>query len=202
MGIRVIHSALPTLSSAGHRITIHVKCNPLDNNKANTLCNLSDNTSKLSNCLSSLPNTTELQFLDESQVLHASFRVAAESVTQLYKTAFQQKNIGYEQCLKDLLEFIESHPNVQQRQQLGTDGRDAIISVDDLIKFMHLKKEQLSSLSRRSQSQFQISNQQIFEGIQNNFNFPVPLSNTTDNNNQNIQHEIDRLVPSQDDSKR
>ncbi|CAJ0752852.1 9437_t:CDS:2 [Entrophospora sp. SA101] len=196
MGIRVIHSALPTLSSAGHRITIHVKCNPLDNNKANTLCNLSDNTSKLSNCLSSLPNTTELQFLDESQVLHASFRVAAESVTQLYKTAFQQKNIGYEQCLKDLLEFIESHPNVQQRQQLGTDGRDAIISVDDLIKFMHLKKEQLSSLSRRSRDESSTAR------IQNNFNFPVPLSNTTDNNNQNIQHEIDRLVPSQDDSKR
>ncbi|CAJ0633981.1 16646_t:CDS:2 [Entrophospora sp. SA101] len=123
-------------------------------------------------------NGFSTEFLDESQVLHASFRVAAESVTQLYKTAFQQKNIGYEQCLKDLLEFIESHPNVQQRQQLGTDGRDAIISVDDLIKFMHLKKEQLSSLSRRS----------------------LPLSNTTDNNNQNIQHEIDRLVPSQDDS--
>nr|CAG8569576.1 10569_t:CDS:2 [Entrophospora candida] len=159
----------------------------ISNNKANTLCNLSDNISKLSDCLSSLPNTTELQFLDESQVLHASFRVAAESVTQLYKTAFQQKNIGYEQCLKDLLEFIESHPNVQQRQQLGTDGRDAIISVDDLIKFMHLKKEQLSSLSRRSRDESSTA---------------LPLSNTTDNNNQNIQHEIDRLVPSQDDSKR
>ncbi|CAH1762620.1 9364_t:CDS:2 [Entrophospora sp. SA101] len=140
--------------------------------------------------------TSEDKFLDESQVLHASFRVAAESVTQLYKTAFQQKNIGYEQCLKDLLEFIESHPNVQQRQQLGTDGRDAIISVDDLIKFMHLKKEQLSSLSRRSRDESSTAR------IQNNFNFPVPLSNTTDNNNQNIQHEIDRLVPSQDDSKR
>ncbi|CAG8645527.1 11592_t:CDS:1 [Funneliformis mosseae] len=83
--------------------------------------------------------------------LMASFRVAAESVTQLYKTSLNQKtkyhDAGYGQCLQDLMGFISSHPSVQ-RQTTG-DGRDAFISVQDLCIFINSKTEQLKSVSRR-----------------------------------------------------
>ncbi|CAG8537348.1 16292_t:CDS:1 [Racocetra fulgida] len=93
---------------------------------------------------------------DESpeEALMASFRVAAESVAQLYKTSLNQTkryDNGYEQCLRDLMEYVSTHPNVQQRRQTsGGDGRDAFICVDDLLKFIHSKTEHLKSMSRRT----------------------------------------------------
>ncbi|RHZ53693.1 hypothetical protein Glove_438g21 [Diversispora epigaea] len=87
------------------------------------------------------------------EALMASFRVAAESVAQLYKTALNQTkryDSGYEQCLRDLMEFVASHPSVQRSQQTGGDGRDAFISVEDLCKFAQSKTEQLKSISRRN----------------------------------------------------
>jgi len=87
----------------------------------------------------------------------ASFRVAAESVAQLYKTSLNQKtkyhNTGYEQCLQDLMGFVSSHPSVQQRRQTGGDGRDAFISVQDLCNFINSKTEQLKSVSRRNRDE-------------------------------------------------
>src|SRR3954453_8935964 len=94
------------------------------------------------------------------EALMASFRVAAESVAQLYKTSLNQKtkyhNTGYEQCLQDLMGFVSSHPSVQQRRQTGGDGRDAFISVQDLCNFINSKTEQLKSgrlQSQQSQNQ-------------------------------------------------
>uniref|UniRef100_A0A1D1YES8 Uncharacterized protein C6B12.14c n=1 Tax=Anthurium amnicola TaxID=1678845 RepID=A0A1D1YES8_9ARAE len=91
------------------------------------------------------------------EALMASFRVAAESVAQLYKTSLNQKtkyhNTGYEQCLQDLMGFVSSHPSVQQRRQTGGDGRDAFISVQDLCSFINSKTEQLKSVSRRNRDE-------------------------------------------------
>jgi hypothetical protein len=91
------------------------------------------------------------------EALMASFRVAAESVAQLYKTSLNQKtkyhNTGYEQCLQDLMGFVSSHPSVQQRRQTGGDGRDAFISVQDLCNFINSKTEHLKSVSRRNRDE-------------------------------------------------
>ncbi|CAG8807473.1 6068_t:CDS:1 [Gigaspora margarita] len=93
---------------------------------------------------------------DESpeKALMASFRIAAESVAQLYKTSLnhtKRYDNGYEQCLRDLFEFVSSHPNVQQRQQTSSgDGRDAFISVDELYNFIQSKTEHLKSMNRRA----------------------------------------------------
>ncbi|CAG8625764.1 4629_t:CDS:2, partial [Diversispora eburnea] len=95
------------------------------------------------------------------EALMASFRVAAESVAQLYKTALNQTkryDSGYEQCLRDLMEFVASHPSVQRSQQTGGDGRDAFISVEDLCKFAQSKTEQLKSISRRNREYIMNSN--------------------------------------------
>jgi len=103
------------------------------------------------------PDIRECPEESPEETLMASFRVAAESVAQLYKTSLNQKtkyhNIGYEQCLQDLMGFVSSHPNVQQRRQTGGDGRDAFISVQDMCSFINSKTEQLKSASRRNRDE-------------------------------------------------
>ncbi|CAG8558562.1 14185_t:CDS:2 [Rhizophagus irregularis] len=70
---------------------------------------------------SDAPDIRERPEESPEEALMASFRVAAESVAQLYKTSLNQKtkyhNTGYEQCLQDLMGFVSSHPSVQQRRQ-------------------------------------------------------------------------------------
>ncbi|RIA97213.1 hypothetical protein C1645_752774 [Glomus cerebriforme] len=144
------------------------------------------------------------------ETLMASFRVAAESVAQLYKTSLNQKtkyhNTGYEQCLQDLMGFVSSHPSVQQRRQIGGDGRDAFISVQDLCNFINSKTEQLKLVSRRNRdeginvrlqsqqsqhqhqqqflpeqiSTFQTSNVQVYPAP----NTPPTSANTFENNHE------------------
>jgi len=110
------------------------------------------------------PDIRESPEESPEEALMASFRVAAESVAQLYKTSLNQKtkhnNIGYEQCLQDLMGFVSSHPSVQQRRQTGGDGRDAFISVQDLCNFINSKTEQLKSVSRRNRDEGHLQSQQ------------------------------------------
>lgn len=106
---------------------------------------------------SDAPDIRERPEESPEEALMASFRVAAESVAQLYKTSLNQKtkyhNTGYEQCLQDLMGFVSSHPSVQQRRQTGGDGRDAFISVQDLCSFINSKTEQLKSVTRRNRDE-------------------------------------------------
>ncbi|CAG8572459.1 10644_t:CDS:2 [Acaulospora morrowiae] len=149
---------------------------------------------------------------DESpeEALMASFRVAAESVAQLFKISLNQKkryDNGYEQCLRDLMEFVASHPSVQQRrQQTGGDGRDAFISVEDLCNFAQSKTEHLKSASRRNREDAMTDTQlhsysgaspvsgNIFGTNNDQFDFslqPNILHHST-------QHEIDNIDTGQE----
>ncbi|CAG8541000.1 2143_t:CDS:2 [Acaulospora colombiana] len=151
---------------------------------------------------------------DESpeEALMASFRVAAESVAQLFKTSLNQKkryDNGYEQCLRDLMEFVASHPNVQQRrQQTGGDGRDAFISVEDLCNFAQSKTEHLKSISRRNREDvINVPDNQIYsysgippvsENIFGTNNDQFEFSLQPNSMHHPIQHEIDSIDTGQE----
>lgn len=148
------------------------------------------------------PDIRERPEESPEEALMASFRVAAESVAQLYKTSLNQKtkyhNIGYEQCLQDLMGFVSSHPSVQQRRQTGGDGRDAFISVQDLCSFINSKTEQLKSVNRRNrdeginvrlqsqQSQHQHQQQFLHDQISTfqTSNIPPTSANVFENNHE------------------
>ncbi|KAI8058238.1 hypothetical protein BDF22DRAFT_652345 [Syncephalis plumigaleata] len=92
---------------------------------------------------------SELVSLEQS--LLASFRTAARSVTQLYKDAQRTQRFtyrqGYEQCLQDLLDFLASHPHVQQREAgLGA----ASIPADDLVNYAQAKHAELMVETEKS----------------------------------------------------
>ncbi|KAF9400917.1 hypothetical protein BGZ94_005357, partial [Podila epigama] len=83
---------------------------------------------------------------DESteQVLLASFKAAALSVTQLYKDALKhhraEHSKGYQAALQDFLTFISSHPHVQSKKAQGR-SEDEIrqttsLSIDDIVSFI------------------------------------------------------------------
>ncbi|KAG0284576.1 hypothetical protein BGZ96_011064 [Linnemannia gamsii] len=78
------------------------------------------------------------------QVLLASFKAAALSVTQLYKDSLKNQRAehakGYEAALQDLLAFITTHPVVQEKKELGM-TEDEIrqttnLSIDDVVRFI------------------------------------------------------------------
>ncbi|KAG0316393.1 hypothetical protein BGZ97_006936 [Linnemannia gamsii] len=78
------------------------------------------------------------------QVLLASFKAAALSVTQLYKDSLKNQRAehakGYEAALQDLLAFITTHPVVQEKKDLGM-TEDEIrqttsLSIDDVVRFI------------------------------------------------------------------
>ncbi|KAF9539700.1 hypothetical protein EC957_005118 [Mortierella hygrophila] len=78
------------------------------------------------------------------QVLMASFKAAALSVTQLYKDSLKNQRAehakGYEAALQDLLAFITTHPVVQEKKDLGM-SEDEIrqttsLSIDDVVRFI------------------------------------------------------------------
>ncbi|KAF9586356.1 hypothetical protein BGW38_006417 [Lunasporangiospora selenospora] len=88
------------------------------------------------------------------QVLMASFRTAAASVTQLYKDSLKHQRAchakGYETALQDLLAFISGHPSVQEKKDRGL-SEDEIrqttsLSVDDIVGF--IREAQSSYRSR------------------------------------------------------
>ncbi|KAF9404656.1 hypothetical protein BGZ94_004021 [Podila epigama] len=85
---------------------------------------------------SAAPETSE-------QILLASFKAAALSVTQLYKDSQRHQREehakGYEAGLQDILSFISTHPAVLAKQDQGQ-TEDEIrmgtsLSVDDLVTF-------------------------------------------------------------------
>ncbi|KAG0074382.1 hypothetical protein BGZ90_010812 [Linnemannia elongata] len=78
------------------------------------------------------------------QVLLASFKAAALSVTQLYKDSLKNQRAehakGYEAALQDLLAFMTTHPVVQEKKDLGM-SEDEIrqttsLSIDDVVRFI------------------------------------------------------------------
>ncbi|KAF9288609.1 hypothetical protein BGZ68_010909 [Mortierella alpina] len=86
------------------------------------------------------------QEVEESseQVLLASFKAAALSVTQLYKDSLKHQRAehakGYEAALQDFLAFIANHPAVQEKKERGQ-SEDEIrqstsLSVDDIVSFI------------------------------------------------------------------
>ncbi|KAG0204049.1 hypothetical protein BGX28_003890 [Mortierella sp. GBA30] len=86
------------------------------------------------------------QEVEESseQVLLASFKAAALSVTQLYKDSLKHQRAehakGYEAALRDFLAFIANHPAVQEKKERGQ-TEDEIrhstsLSVDDIVSFI------------------------------------------------------------------
>ncbi|CAO3564996.1 unnamed protein product [Mortierella alpina] len=86
------------------------------------------------------------QEVEESseQVLLASFKAAALSVTQLYKDSLKHQRAehakGYEAALQDFLAFIANHPAVQEKKEQGQ-SEDEIrqstsLSVDEIVSFI------------------------------------------------------------------
>ncbi|KAF9925441.1 hypothetical protein FBU30_004774 [Linnemannia zychae] len=78
------------------------------------------------------------------QVLMASFKAAALSVTQLYKDSLKNQRAehikGYEAALQDLLSFIATHPVVQEKKELGMTEdeirQNTSLSIDDIVRFI------------------------------------------------------------------
>ncbi|KAG0331430.1 hypothetical protein BG000_010923 [Podila horticola] len=78
------------------------------------------------------------------QVLLASFKAAALSVTQLYKDSLKHQRAeqakGYEAALQDFLAFISNHPLVQEKKSQGL-SEDEIrqttsLTIDDIVSFI------------------------------------------------------------------
>ncbi|KAF9954467.1 hypothetical protein BGZ72_004572 [Mortierella alpina] len=92
------------------------------------------------------PQQQQQQEAEESseQVLLASFKAAALSVTQLYKDSLKHQRAehakGYEAALQDFLAFISNHPAVQEKKERGQ-SEDEIrqstsLSVDEIVSFI------------------------------------------------------------------
>ncbi|KAG0335792.1 hypothetical protein BG004_008314, partial [Podila humilis] len=78
------------------------------------------------------------------QVLLASFKSAALSVTQLYKDSLKHQRTehikGYEAALQDFLAFISNHPLVQEKKSVGQTENEirqtTSLTVDDIVSFI------------------------------------------------------------------
>ncbi|KAL1916984.1 uncharacterized protein VTP21DRAFT_5181 [Calcarisporiella thermophila] len=93
---------------------------------------------------------------DLEQALVSSFRAAATSVTQLYKsaTSLQRRayQAGYEQCLQDLYAYLVSHPHIEayRQHQGGSEGDvwHQSIPAGDVLAFARSKLSQLRDHSQ------------------------------------------------------
>ncbi|KAI1314775.1 hypothetical protein EDD11_001703 [Mortierella claussenii] len=92
------------------------------------------------------PSQQQQQVSEESteQVLLASFKAAALSVTQLYKDSLKHQKAehakGYEAALQDFLAFIANHPAVQEKKAQGQTADEirvtTSLSVEDIVTYL------------------------------------------------------------------
>ncbi|KAF9105132.1 hypothetical protein BGX29_000573 [Mortierella sp. GBA35] len=120
------------------------------------------------------------------QVLLASFKAAALSVTQLYKDSLKNQRAehakGYEAALQDLLAFIANHPVVQEKKDHGMTEdeirQNTSLSIDDIVQFisnarsancndLHLQQQQqqqqqqMHAQAQQAHEQQQLHQQQL-----------------------------------------
>ncbi|KAF9191651.1 hypothetical protein BGZ51_006870 [Haplosporangium sp. Z 767] len=103
------------------------------------------------------------------QVLLASFKAAALSVTQLYKDSLKHQRAehakGYETALQDFLAFISNHPAVQEKKERGQTEdeirQSTSLSVDDIVSFIaNARSMNCSALGNEQQQQLHLHQQQ------------------------------------------
>ncbi|KAG0221659.1 hypothetical protein BGW41_006629 [Actinomortierella wolfii] len=106
------------------------------------------------------------------QALLASFKAAAQSVTQLYKDSLKFSRTehakGYQAALQDLLTFISTHPAVQEKKHQGQTEdeirQNTSLSVDDIVGFIREAEARngshLNAEAATSQQQQQLHAQQ------------------------------------------
>ncbi|CAG8634385.1 1351_t:CDS:2 [Paraglomus occultum] len=79
------------------------------------------------------------------QSLQAKFALAANTVVDLYREGQRQRDSaykrGYEKCLLDIMDFLNTHPHVQQRQT-GASER-MVVDLEDLVNWARAKHGQL-----------------------------------------------------------
>ncbi|KAG9284252.1 hypothetical protein G9A89_002062 [Geosiphon pyriformis] len=86
-------------------------------------------------CNSGQPHDVNTFTMDNEESLMASFRSAAQAVTELYTKGQNQKrqayHNGYQKCLEDLMSFLHTHHSVQQqRSQNGGHSQQALVNAN------------------------------------------------------------------------
>ena len=79
------------------------------------------------------------------QSLQAKFALAANTVVELYREGQRQRDSaykrGYEKCLLDIMDFLNTHPHVQQRQTVASERM--VVDLEDLVNWARAKHGQL-----------------------------------------------------------